>query len=386
MIFVQRFILPPPTSFFLFGPRGTGKSLWVKNTFENALYIDLLDPEYFRVYTAYPERLKELLNAQLQKKDIIIDEIQKVPYLLPLVHSLIEEKKGYRFILTGSSSRKLKRSGVDLLAGRALHYTMHPFLPSELGEHFIFEKALQYGLVPLVYFSQSPEQTLASYVSLYLKEEIQAEALIRNIPAFTRFLEALSFSHASVLNVSQVARECMVERKTVEGYLKVLEDLLLCFTINIFSKRAKRKLISHSKFYFFDTGVFRHLRPKGPLDRLSEIDGQALEGLVAQTLRVWMHYRNKNNTLYYWRTINGLEVDFIVYGEDGLYAIEVKNARNIYHVDLKGLEAFKKDYPEAQCTLLYRGVERLQKGDVVCIPVEEFLYKLHPDRPIMDIQ
>lgn len=177
----------------------------------------------------------------------------------------------------------------------------------------------------------------------------------------------------------------MVERKTVEGYLKVLEDLLLCFTINIFSKRAKRKLISHSKFYFFDTGIFRHLRPKGPLDRLSEIDGQALEGLVAQTLRTWMHYRKKNNTLYYWRTINGLEVDFIVYGEDGLYAIEVKNARSIYPVDLKGLEAFKKDYPEAQCTLLYRGNERLQKGDVVCIPIEEFLYKLHPDRPIRDI-
>jgi len=385
MIYVKRFLQPPSNSFFLFGPRGTGKSLWVKNTFSNALYIDLLDPENYRIYTAYPERLKEVLNAYPQKKDIIIDEIQKVPYFLPLIHSLIEEKRGYRFILTGSSSRKLKRTGVDLLAGRALHYAMHPFLPSELGEHFILEKTLQYGLVPLIYFSENPEQTLSSYISLYIKEEIQAEALIRNIPAFTRFLEALSFSHGSVLNISQVARECMVERKTVEGYFKILEDLLLCFTIGIFFKRAKRKLISHSKIYFFDTGVFRYLRPKGPLDKPAEIDGQALEGLVAQTLRTWIGYRKTNNVLYYWRTVNGLEVDFVIYGEDGLFAIEVKNAKHIYPVDLKGLMAFKEDYPEAHCILIYRGNERLKKGDILCIPVEEFLSQLHPDNSLVKL-
>lgn len=384
MIFVERFIQPPLTSFFLFGPRGTGKSLWIKNTFANSLYIDLLDPENFRIFTAYPERIKELMNAQPQKKDIIIDEIQKVPYLLPLVHSLIEEKKGYRFILTGSSSRKLKRSGVDLLAGRALNYTMHPFLPAELGDHFVLEKTLQYGLVPLVYFSENPEQTLAAYVLLYIKEEIQAEALIRNIPAFTRFLEALSFSHAQVLNVSQVARECMVERKTVEGYLKVLEDLLLCFAVPIFSKRAKRKLISHTKIYYFDTGVFKHLRPKGPLDKPEEIEGQALEGLVAQSLRAWIQYRNKENELYYWRTVSGLEVDFIVYGQEGLFAIEVKNATTIHPSDLKGLRAFQDDYPEAQCALIYRGKQRLKKDTIICIPLEEFLLSLHPDKLMIE--
>lgn len=383
MTFIQRFIQLPATSFFLFGPRGTGKSLLVRHTFPDALYIDLLDPENFRIYTAYPERLKNFLEAHPHKRDVIIDEIQKVPLLLPLVHSLIEEKKGYRFILTGSSARKLRRCGVDLLAGRALHCTMHPFMPSELSQHFSLHKALQYGLVPLIYFADSSGQSLAAYISLYIKEEIQSEALIRNIPAFTRFLEALSFSHAQVLNVSEVARECMVERKTVEGYLKVLDDLLLCFTIPVFSKRAKRKLISHNKIYYFDTGVFRQLRPKGPLDKQEEMEGQALEGLVAQSIRAWIQYRNRNDRLYFWRTVSGVEVDFVIYGEDGLYAIEVKNSSVIHPGDMKGLIAFKEDYPEAECILLYRGNQRLKIESVLCIPVEEFLLGLKPDSFIL---
>ncbi len=379
MDLIPRFLQPSQQSFFLFGPRGTGKSSWVKATFPDALYVDLLDPENFRNYTAYPERLKEVIEGNPEKKDIIIDEIQKIPQLLPLIHSIIEEKKGYRFILTGSSARKLKRWGVDLLAGRALNLSMHPFLPSELGDHFSLEKVLNYGLIPLVYFSPEPDKTLAAYVSLYIKEEIQAEALIRNIPAFSRFLEAISFSHGSVINISEVAREALVERKTVEGYCGLLEDLLLSFNIGVFHKRAKRKLIQHSKFYYFDAGVFRHLRPKGPLDSPRDIHGQALEGLVAQCLRAWIHYRGKDNALYFWRTQAGVEVDFIVYGEDGLYAIEVKNTAKIWPQDVKGLSVFIEDYPEAQAILLYRGKERLKKDKILCLPVEDFLLTLYPD-------
>lgn len=351
----------------------------MKNSFPEALYIDLLDPEKFRHVSAYPERLREIISANSQKKNIVIDEIQKVPDLLPLIHSIIEEKKGFRFILTGSSSRKLKRTGVDLLAGRALNLTMHPFLPSELGDHFSLEKALQHGLVPLVYFSEDAVKTLSAYISLYLKEEIQAEALIRNIPAFARFLEIVSFSHASVLNVSHVAREAVVERKTVEGYLKVLEDLLLCFYVGVFNKRGKRKLVAHPKFYYFDIGVFRNLRPKGPLDSPHEIDGQALEGLVAQSLRAWISYRGGDNKLYYWRTHSGLEVDFVIYGEDGIYAIEVKNSSKIKVEYLKGLKAFLKEYPESKCALLYRGRERLKRDDILCMNIDEFLLNLRPD-------
>jgi predicted AAA+ superfamily ATPase len=382
MELLDRYLSPVKQSFFLFGPRGTGKSLWVKENFKNALFIDFLAPETFRLYSAYPERLREFVDANRDKKDIVVDEIQKVPQVLTVIHSLIEERRGLRFVMTGSSSRKLKRTGADLLGGRALNASMHPFMASELGRGFSLENALQFGMLPLVCFSKDPQETLKGYHALYIKEEVQTEALVRSIPAFSRFLEAVSFSHASVLSISGVARECAAERKTVEGYLKILEDLLLSFQIGIFSKRAKRRLVGHSKFYFFDAGVFKSLRPKGPLDRPEEMFGGALEGLVAQHLRAWIDYRGRENKLFYWRTPKGLEVDFIVYGEDGLFAIEVKNSSRIYPESLKALEAFKQDYPEAKCLLLYRGSERLKKGNILCLPCAGFLSALKPEGTI----
>lgn len=382
MTMIDRFLKPARQSFFLFGPRGTGKSMWARKMFKSALVIDFLAPETFRKYSAYPERLREAVLADETKRDIFIDEIQKVPQVLTVIHALIEEKRGLRFIMIGSSSRKIKKTGADLLAGRALNISLHPFMAAELGKRFSLGKALEIGLLPLVWFADRPEETLKGYHALYIREEVQMEALVRSIPAFTRFLEAASFSHGSVLSVSSVARECEVERKTVEGYLKILEDLLLSFQIGVFSKRAKRKLVAHSKFYFFDAGVFRSLRPKGPLDRPEEISGLALEGLVAQHLRAWIAYRGKDNVLSYWRTSTGLEVDFVVYGEDGLYAVEVKNTGKIHTEDLKGLEAFKADYPEAKCLLLYRGGERLKKGNVLCLPCEEFLAGLVPAKAL----
>ena len=377
MHLINRFLKPAGQSFFLFGPRGTGKSMWARRTFKDAFVIDFLSPDAFRAYSAYPERLREAVLAG-GVKDVLIDEIQKVPQVLSVVHSLIEEKRGLRFIMTGSSSRKIRKSGADMLAGRALNVSMHPFMAAELGVQFSMPKALATGMLPLVWFSGASAETLKSYHALYVREEIQMEALVRNIPAFTRFLEAVSFSHGSVLSVSAVARECAVERKTVEGYLKILEDLLLSFQIGVFSKRAKRKLVSHPKFYLFDAGVFRSLRPKGPLDRPEEIDGLALEGLVAQHLRAWLDYRGGVNSLYYWRTPKGLEVDFVIYGSDGLYAIEVKNSEKIRPESTKALESFKRDYPEAECLLLYRGGERLRKENVLCLPCGEFLAGLSP--------
>lgn len=377
MSMVKRFLKPAGQSFFLFGPRGTGKSLWARATFKDALVLDFLAPETFRAYSAHPERLREAVLAA-KSSDIVLDEIQKVPQVLDVVHSLIEERRGLRFIMTGSSSRKLRKSGADMLAGRALNVSMHPFMAAELGGRFSLEKALETGLLPLVCFAGEPAETLKSYHALYIREEVQAEALVRSIPAFTRFLEAVSFSHGSVLSVSAVARECEAERKTVEGYLKILEDLLLSFQVGVFTKRAKRRLAAHPKFYLFDAGVFRSLRPKGPLDRPEEIGGLALEGLVAQQLRAWAAYRGRENTLYYWRTATGVEVDFVMYGEDGLYAIEVKNSSRVAPEALKALEAFKRDYPEAKCLLLYRGRERLRRGNVLCVPCGEFLAGLAP--------
>lgn len=213
---------------------------------------------------------------------------------------------------------------------------------------------------------------------LYIREEVQMEGLVRNIGNFSRFLEAVSFSHGSIFNISNVARECEIERKVVEGYVSILEDLLLSYRLPIFTKRAKRAVVSHPKFYFFDAGVFRSLRPSGPLDKPEEIEGSALEGLVAQHLIAWNSYRGDKNRVYYWRTQAGSEVDFIVYGDEVFWAIEVKNTLRIRPEDLRALNTFKSDYPESIPYLLYRGRERIMKNGILCIPCDEFLLKLNP--------
>lgn len=377
-----RFLQAHAGSFFLFGPRGTGKSTWLRARQGQALWIDMLDPETFRLFQARPERLQERIAAQPQVTDVVIDEVQKVPALLDVVHKLVEGDRPLRFILTGSSARKLRRGAANLLAGRLTELHMHPFMASELGEAFQLQQALKVGLVPLIWSALEPENTLRAYASLYLQQEVQAEALVRNVSAFARFLEAISFSHGSLLNLAEVARECQVGRKTVEGYLEILEDLLLSFRLPVFTRRAKRHLVAHDKFFYFDAGVYRSIRPKGPLDRPEEIEGMALEGLIAQHLRAWVSYRNVPAELSYWRTKSGSEVDFVVYGEDVFVAIEVKRSRNVHHTDLRALKAFKEDYPQAQVCLLYMGAEEIKISDVLCLPCDTFLRRLHPQAPI----
>ncbi|MBI5500975.1 MAG: ATP-binding protein [Deltaproteobacteria bacterium] len=376
----DRFLQDPGQSFFLFGPRGTGKSTWTRRTFPDALRVDLLDLATYRTYQSRPEQLAEVVRGQPRKQSVVIDEIQKVPELLSTVHLLIEEDRSRRFVLTGSSARKLRRTGVNLLAGRALLRTAHPFMAAELGKSFRLADAVRRGLLPLVLAAPDPDEVLGSYAALYLREEVLAEGLVRNLGAFARFLEAVSFSHACVLNVSNVARECQVERKVVEGYVAILEDLLLGYRVPVFTKRAKRAVAVHPKFYLFDAGVFRSLRPSGPLDRPGEIDGAALEGLVAQHLKAWTAYRTGRAELYFSRTIRGLEVDFVVYGPEGFWAFEVKNTRRVRPEDLRAIRAFRADYPEAQCVLLYRGQDRLRIDDILCVPCEEFLRGLHPGK------
>jgi predicted AAA+ superfamily ATPase len=385
MELVSRFFKAPGSSFFLFGPRGTGKSTFVRQSFPEALYVDLLDPERIRFFSAKPERLRELTDAQSAPGHVIIDEIERVPELLPVVHSLIESKKRLTFVLTGSSARKLKRTGVDLLGGRALLRTIHPFMAAELGSRFDFEQALKYGLLPVVCASENPADVLRAYAALYLREEVQMEGLVRNVGSFSRCMEATSFSHASVLNITNVARECQVERKTVEGYLNILEDILLGWRLEVFRKKAKRQLAGHPKFYLFDAGVFRSLRPAGPLDRPEEIEGQALEGLVAQHLRAWIAYAKTARELFFWRTRSGVEVDFVVYGPDGLWALEVKNARQVRPADLSGLLAFRQEYPKSRTFLLYRGRDRMMTKGVLCLPCKDFLAALHPDRSLDEL-
>ena len=379
---VPRFFDDNAGSYFLFGPRGTGKSTWLRARYPDAAWIDLLDAETERTYYTRPERLTEFLAAHDGRRTVVIDEIQRVPELLPLVHRHIELDKSRRFVLTGSSARKLRREGVDLLAGRALLCSMHPFMAAELGHGFDLAAALRVGLVPLVVMAAAPDRTLRGYIDLYLQQEVKAEGLVRRLDDFSRFLEVASFSHAQLLNVAEIARECVASRNTVESYLGILEDLLIATRIPVFRRRAKRAVVAHAKFYFFDCGVFRSLRPAGLLDAGAEIDGAALEGLVLQHLRAWIGYGNADCRVFFWRTRGGSEVDFVLYGADGFHAIEVKNGRSLRPADLRGIKTFHRDYPEATPLLLYRGSETLERDGVRCMPVDRFLRELVPGRAL----
>jgi uncharacterized protein len=375
-----RYFIPPTDHFFLLGPRGTGKTWLTQRLFPDALRIDLLDPETVRSMSARPERLRELLAARPDARQVVVDEVQKLPELLEVAHLLIEEKRNVQFIFTGSSARKLRRAGVNLLGGRAAQKALHPFMAAELASRFQLDEALRLGMLPIVLAAKDPAEILRAYNGLYLREEVQMEGLVRSVGSFSRFLEAVSFSHGAVLNLASVARECQVNRKTVEGFLEILEDLLLAFRVPVFTRRAQRELAVHPKFYFFDAGVFRANRPAGPLDAPEEIDGAALEGLVAQHLRAWCDYSGGNHRLHYWQTRSKVEIDFVVYGETGFHALEVKNSVRVRPEDLRGLKKFGEDFPESRRWLLYRGRERLLIDDVLCLPCEEFLLELKPDR------
>lgn len=363
------------SSLFLFGPRGTGKTSWVKTNMPNAAYIDLLQFQTYEALATNPGRLEHMIVRENPTDWIVIDEVQRCPELLNEVHRLIELKK-YRFLLTGSSARSLRRQGVNLLAGRALRYSMHPLIYQELGQAFNLEHALKFGLLPMTFNHQNPAQYLENYVQTYLREEVMAEGLTRNLITFTRFLETASFSQGGLLNVTEVARDVGINRLTVTNYFSILEDLLIATQIPVFAQRAKRNVVSHAKFYFFDTGVYRTIRPRRPLDITEEIDGAALETLFLQSLRAVSDYNDLGYGIYFWRTQAGSEIDFIAYGNNGFHAFEIKRSTKINNKDLTALKGFGEDYPEAKLYFLYCGELRLQIDNITCLPFEMALKEL----------
>ncbi len=372
----SRLLEPPDKSFFLLGPRGTGKSMWIRQRFPKAVYLDLLESDLYTELLASPSRLEQKIPPS-HTEWVLIDEIQKIPELLDEVHRLIERRR-IRFGLTGSSARKLRRRGVNLLAGRALSKTMHPLTRVELASRFDLRHSLRYGHLPSAYVDRDPAAFLRTYVKTYLREEVLQEGLTRNLSAFARFLEAVAFSQGALLNVSAVAQDCHVERKVVEDYVGILEDLLIAVRIPSFQRRAKRRLTSHPKFYFFDAGVYRAIRPRGPLDSPEEIDGPAFETLLMQELRAHVAYRDFDYELFYWRTATGIEVDFVLYGERGLFAFEAKRAARLRTADYAGLRAFAADYPAARCFLAYGGTKRFTEGGIDVVPIGLLLAEL-PD-------
>lgn len=361
-------------SFFLFGPRGTGKTTWLTQSVPDALFVNLLRSDFYLPLAANPVHLRSLIPAQYTGW-IVIDEIQRIPELLNEVHDLIESK-GHAFILTGSSARKLRRDGINLLAARALTYHMHPLTAAEQAESFVLANSLQLGHLPARFSEPDPARYLRDYVQTYLREEVMQEGLTRNIGHFSRFLAVASFSQGSMLNISDVARDAHIQRALAESYFSILEDLLIAVRLPVFARRAKRRLVTHSKFYYFDAGVFRAIRPTGPLDSAAEIDGPALETLVLQELRAVNDYHAFGYDIHFWRTKHGLEVDFVLYGPRGLLAFEVKRSATVNPADLRALKEFRRDYPEACCTLLYCGGQPLFIDGIHVVPIEAALRNL----------
>ena len=361
-------------SFFLFGPRGTGKTTWLKHHLPDALFINLLQSEFYNRLSANPGHLRQLIPPGYQDW-VVIDEVQRIPALLNEVHDLIEADK-LNFALTGSSARTLRRRGVNLLAGRALTYHMHPLTVGEQEDAFSLHDSLRFGHLPARFSEANPRKYLQDYVQTYLREEVMQEGLTRNIGHFARFLEIASFSQGSAVNISAVAREAQIERPVAENYFSILEDLLIAVRLPVFSRKAKRKLMAQKKFYFFDAGVFRAIRPAGPLDSEAELDGPSLETLVLQELRAVNEYHDYGYQFFFWRTRNNLQVDFVLYGPLGLLAMEVKRATQVQPKHTRALREFKKDYPAAQLFILYGGATPLYMDGVKVLPIAGALRNL----------
>jgi len=363
---LKRILNPPSQSFFLLGPRGTGKSTWLRALFPDAHLIDLLSEATYQGLLANPASLANQLRAVHPGKWVIIDEVQRLPALLNEVHRFIEQKR-LKFVLCGSSARKLKRSGVNLLAGRALNRSMHPFVPEELGESFDVDNALQFGLLPIVWDSVEKSETLTAYAQLYLKEEIQAEALVRNLSGFARFLPIAALYQGQALNVSNIAREAGIARTTVVGYLDILEETLLCFRLPAFEAKMRVRERKLPKWYWCDPGLVRAIkRSSGVL--IPEETGALFEGLVAQLLRAYIDYRRIFDVMYYWAPAGSVktEVDFILLRNREFVAVEVKSGRVFSKrwcrglraiADLKGLQRRVIVYPHGPLLRTEDGID-----------------------------
>jgi predicted AAA+ superfamily ATPase len=375
---IQKLILSTQATCFLWGPRQTGKSTLLKFLFPQASRYDLLlSTDYQRLlrapYLIHEECRAAGLDAVSQQDPIIIDEIQKIPALLDEVHWLIENK-GLRFILCGSSARKLKRGHANLLGGRAIRYELFPLVSDEIPD-FSLTKALNSGLIPRHYESAEPRRYIQSYVGDYLKEEIAAEALTRNVPAFSRFLEVAALSNGEILNYSNIASECGISSPTVKEYFQILEDTLIGRQLPAFRKKKKRRLVKSPKFFFFDLSPVIHLSRRGKVVPGSELFGRAFEHFIWMEITAYASYSDLFFPIAYWRTSSGFEVDFIL--GDHEIAVEVKSAKTARSAHLKGLRRIKEEYAVRRSILISLDSKpRKTEDNIEIFPWKIFLEKL----------
>lgn len=362
-------------SFFLFGPRSTGKTYLIREELKRALVLDLLKGELYLRLLDQPSELESLIGVETgHNKVVVIDEVQKIPALLDEVHRLIEEKQ-IIFLLTGSSARKLKRGHANLLAGRAWTAYLFPLCWKEI-ENFDLDRYLRYGGLPVVYQSENPDEELDAYVQTYLKEEIAAEGLIRKLPPFARFLKVAALSNGQRLNLTQIGSDCLVPPSTVREYYSILEDTLIGFFLEPWTRSQKRKASQTAKFYFFDTGVTNALAGTKTLDRNSNLYGASFEQFIGMELRAYLSYRRLKESFSFWRSLHGYEVDFLI-GDHT--AIEVKATRRVSPHDFKGLEALKEEAVFKKFYLVSQDPIEAMRDGVSVIYWENFLRKLWGD-------
>ena len=323
------------------GPRGAGKSTWLRDTFPDAYVVDLLSEVTYQRLLARPGLFTDELRNVPVGQWVIVDEVQRLPNLLNEVHRMIEARR-LRFVLCGSSARKLKRAGVNLLSGRALHRAMHPFVPEEIGTSFDLESVLRYGALPIVWDTpdSEKEETLQAYGQLYIKEEIQAEALVRNLPGFARFLPIAALFHGLTINATTIAREAGVARTTVNDYLDILKQTLLCFQVDAYEAKLRVRERKLPKWYWCDPGVVRAMKKaRGPV--IPEERGALFEGLVAQLIRAYRDYRNLCDDVYYWGFggASGTEVDFLLIRGQKIITVEAKAGQTFTEKWCRGLRA-----------------------------------------------
>jgi uncharacterized protein len=358
-------------SFFLFGPRATGKSTLIQQQLSGAAQvIDLLNSRLYLRLSSAPYDLEALIDAE-DDEIVVIDEIQRVPELLNEVHRLIEGR-GMTFLLTGSSARKLRRGKANLLAGRVWQAQLFPLTSGEI-QDFDLDRYLRYGGLPAVYLSDEPEEELDAYVNTYLREEIMAEGLIRKLPPFSRFLRSIALSSGEMINFARLASDCQVPPSTVTEYVGLLEDTLVGFTVPAWVESRRRKAIRTGKFYLFDPGVTHVMAGTHALDRNSDLYGRSFEQFIAMELRAWLSYQRDRRPLTYWRSTHGFEVDFLV-GSDT--AVEVKATKNVSPRDLRGLSALEEEGVFERLLLVSQDPVAFRRGRIHGLHWEAFLTAL----------
>jgi predicted AAA+ superfamily ATPase len=368
--------LPPTQSAFLWGPRKTGKTTYLRHAFPNSILYDFLKTDLVLEFAKRPSLLREQILAKdpaLLRSPIILDEVQKVPAILDEVHWLIENR-GLRFVLCGSSARKLKRGKANLLGGRAWRYEMFPLISAELSQLDLL-RALNHGLIPDHYFQDQYQKSLSGYVRDYLKEEVFDEGLTRNVPAFARFFDAMGYSHGEMLNYSNIARDAGVDAKTVKEYFQILVDTLLGRMVEPFKERPSRQIITKApKFYLFDVGVAGAIVKRHIIEERGESFGRALEHFIFMELAAHASYRELHYDIRYWRTKSGNEVDFIL--GNGETAIEVKGANRVDNKDLRSLAVFVEEYAPKKALVVCNEREERRVGHIRILPWRTFLAEL----------